>query len=210
MNYVFRLADVGEGIHEAEIVEILVEVGDDVKEDQEIFKVETDKAVVGLPAPVSGKVVEIPNIIGDVVKVGEPLMVFETSDERVEEPAVASPSAAETDEYVPIKKPAAPRRPLATPHTRHLARKLGVEKLHSLYNPDGSFNNLPFNNIVEIPWSAYGIQVETAYKGSNAVTEGSQTKKIVTLDLFAYGKPNTEDGLRGEYIKGYTKNTIIL
>lgn len=127
MSFVFKLADVGEGIHEAEIVDILVEVGDEVKEDQEIFKVETDKAVVGLPSPVSGTVLEIPNIVGDVVKVGEPLMVFETADAGVEEPVAVETQAAEAEEYVPIKKPTAPRRPLATPHTRHLARKLGVD-----------------------------------------------------------------------------------
>ena len=74
MSFVFKLPDVGEGIHEAEIVEILVEVGDEVKEDQEILKIETDKAVVGLPSPATGKISEIPNIVGDVVKVGETLM----------------------------------------------------------------------------------------------------------------------------------------
>ncbi len=128
MSFVFRLADVGEGIHEAEIVEILVEVGDEVKEDQEVFKVETDKAVVGLPAPVSGTVAEIPNIVGDVVKVGEPLMVFQTTDDAsIKEPAIVDVDPQEAEEYAPIKKPTPPRRPLATPHTRHLARKLGVD-----------------------------------------------------------------------------------
>ncbi len=127
MSFVFKLADVGEGIHEAEIVEILVQVGDEVKEDQEIFKVETDKAVVGLPSPVSGTVLEIPNIVGDVVKVGEPLMIFQAKDEPVQEPVLAENQAVEADEYRPIKKSSPPRRPLATPHTRHLARKLGVD-----------------------------------------------------------------------------------
>jgi pyruvate/2-oxoglutarate dehydrogenase complex dihydrolipoamide acyltransferase (E2) component len=58
MREVFRLPDVGEGIAEAEIVEYLVKVGDQVKADQPVVRIETDKAVVELPAPVTGKVVE--------------------------------------------------------------------------------------------------------------------------------------------------------
>ena len=127
MSFVFRLPDVGEGIHEAEIVEILVEIGDEVKEDQEIFKIETDKAVVGLPSPVSGKVVDIPNIVGDVIKVGDPLMTLETENAPVAEPAAKTEAHADAEAYTPIKKPSSPRRPLATPHTRYLARKLRVD-----------------------------------------------------------------------------------
>ncbi len=57
--YEFKLADLGEGMHEAEIVEWLIKVGDTPKLDQTIARVETDKAIVELPAPVSGKVSEI-------------------------------------------------------------------------------------------------------------------------------------------------------
>ncbi|MDW7682384.1 MAG: biotin/lipoyl-containing protein, partial [bacterium] len=69
MRYTFRLPDVGEGIHEAEIVNYEVNVGDMVKADQIIVKVETDKAVVTLPSPVDGKIAEIPNKPGDILSV---------------------------------------------------------------------------------------------------------------------------------------------
>ena len=78
MREVFRLPDVGEGIAEAEIVEYLVKVGDQVKADQPVVRIETDKAVVELPAPVTGKVVEIPNEPGSTVKVGDALLIIET------------------------------------------------------------------------------------------------------------------------------------
>jgi pyruvate dehydrogenase E2 component (dihydrolipoamide acetyltransferase) len=149
MRQVFRLPDVGEGIAEAEIVEYMVNVGDEVKADQPVVRVETDKAVVELPAPVTGTVIEIPHKAGDVVRVGEPLLVIETeagaaqsapSPEATQErrdyteelphlkplPVPPTPVAAE-----PIRPAAAPR-PLATPHTRRLARELGVD-LHELH-----------------------------------------------------------------------------
>src|ERR1017187_4901495 len=76
--YEFKLADLGEGMHEAEIVEWLIKVGDTPKLDQTIARVETDKAIVELPAPVSGKVREIRVKDGEVAKVGDVLVIFET------------------------------------------------------------------------------------------------------------------------------------
>ncbi len=133
MSFVFRLPDVGEGIHEAEIVEILVAVGDAVKEDQDIFKIETDKAVVSLPAPATGKVLEISCKVGDVVEVGDPLIVLATDEQTTETPpkAAATPpekqKAMEQEAAAPAQPLPAHKRALATPHTRQLARKLGVD-----------------------------------------------------------------------------------
>lgn len=142
MRYIFRLPDVGEGIHEAEIVSYEVQVGDMVKTDQVIIKIETDKAVVTLPAPADGKVVEIPYKPGDTVSVGDPIIILETEkvvaeevpEKVVEKPVEVAMPAEVAAPPVPIKRekvlaevPAAPRRVLATPHTRHLARELGVD-----------------------------------------------------------------------------------
>ena len=80
MKKEFKLPDVGEGIAEAEIVEYLVEVGDKVKADQMVVRVETDKAVVELPSPFSGAVAEIPHKPGDTVSVGDTLLVIETEE----------------------------------------------------------------------------------------------------------------------------------
>ena len=140
MRYTFRLPDVGEGIHEAEIVNYEVRVGDEIKADQVIIKVETDKAVVTLPAPANGKVLEIPHEPGDVVVVGDPLIIIDAAGE-VEEEAVTEAAGATKPEPVPEKKKVekekeaavaepqavAQKRVLATPHTRHLARELGVD-----------------------------------------------------------------------------------
>ena len=72
-----KLADLGEGMHEAEVVEWLVNVGDTVKLDQTVVKVETDKAIVEIPAPVAGRVSEIRVPNGQTARVGDVLVVFD-------------------------------------------------------------------------------------------------------------------------------------
>ncbi|MEW6530253.1 MAG: dihydrolipoamide acetyltransferase family protein [Thermodesulfobacteriota bacterium] len=143
MRHVFRLPDVGEGITEAEVVEYLVKVGDQVKADQPVIRVETDKAVVELPAPVTGVVAELPHSPGDTVKVGDALLVIETEEKAVKAPPEKKEKPKEAPKAPPPEKeplrppkvaakeeeaPAEPaRKVLATPHTRRLARELGVD-----------------------------------------------------------------------------------
>ena len=77
MNHEFRLVDIGEGLTEAEIVAWLVAVGDHVVEDQPVVEIETDKAVVEMPAPVTGTVVALGGDVGAVISVGELLLVVD-------------------------------------------------------------------------------------------------------------------------------------
>jgi pyruvate dehydrogenase E2 component (dihydrolipoamide acetyltransferase) len=77
----FELPDVGEGLTEAEVVSWLVEPGDTVSEDQPVAEVETDKAVVEVPAPVDGTVREIRAEEGEMVKVGTVIITFDTAEQ---------------------------------------------------------------------------------------------------------------------------------
>ncbi|MEX2617264.1 MAG: 2-oxo acid dehydrogenase subunit E2 [Alphaproteobacteria bacterium] len=72
----FKLPDPGEGIHEAEILEILVGEGDEVEEGQDVLLVETDKASLELPAPESGVIEKIHVSAGDIATVGDVLITF--------------------------------------------------------------------------------------------------------------------------------------
>ncbi len=74
----FKLPDLGEGIHEAEIIAVKVKEGETVKEDQPILEVETDKAVVEIPCPVAGIVEKVNVKAGQSVKVGMVMMSFAT------------------------------------------------------------------------------------------------------------------------------------
>src|SRR3989344_1548083 len=73
----FKFPDVGEGIVEGEIIEWLVKEGDIVKQDQAIARIETDKAVVDIPSPVEGKIKKINFKKGEIVTVGEVLVVID-------------------------------------------------------------------------------------------------------------------------------------
>ena len=71
MVYEFRFPDVGEGIHEGEIVKWHVKEGDSVKEDQTLAEIETDKAVVEIPSPKTGTIVKLYGKVGEKIKVGD-------------------------------------------------------------------------------------------------------------------------------------------
>jgi pyruvate dehydrogenase E2 component (dihydrolipoamide acetyltransferase) len=127
MSLAFRLPDIGEGVAEAEVVRWLVKQGDEVEENQPVIEVQTDKAVVELPAPASGKMAELKWKEGDVVPVGEVLYVIGTEAGRKQEskevPHQPDDSHTNASPPVPQKK----KRVLAAPSTRRLARELGVD-----------------------------------------------------------------------------------
>src|ERR1700733_6946841 len=76
-RYEFRLADVGEGVAEAEIAAWYVAAGDRVKEDQPLVDVMTDKVTVAITSPVSGVVLTIHGEVGQQVPVGSVLVVLQ-------------------------------------------------------------------------------------------------------------------------------------
>lgn len=93
----FKLPDLGEGIHEAEIISIKVKEGDTVKEDQPLFEVETDKAVVEIPSPYSGKVTKIHVEEGKVVTVGSVMISFDVGGNAADEKSSAKESGAKKE-----------------------------------------------------------------------------------------------------------------
>ncbi|HEX8621798.1 MAG TPA: biotin/lipoyl-containing protein, partial [Allosphingosinicella sp.] len=80
-RFEFKLPDIGEGIAEAEIVAWHVAVGDEVREDQQLADMMTDKATVEMESPVAGKVLELAGEVGDQIPIGSVLVVIETEGE---------------------------------------------------------------------------------------------------------------------------------
>lgn len=80
MAYEFRLPDIGEGIHEGEIVKWFVKAGDTIEEDDVLVEVQNDKAVVEIPSPVSGTVEEVLVEEGTVAVVGDVLVRIDSPD----------------------------------------------------------------------------------------------------------------------------------
>ncbi|MFB3850749.1 MAG: dihydrolipoamide acetyltransferase family protein [Acidobacteriota bacterium] len=137
MAFEFRFPDVGEGIHEGKIVEWLVKEGDYVETDQPFVKVETDKAVVELPAPKKGYVLKIFFEKGATIHVGDVIAVFGEKGESVQTSKTETAKKVEPKKEEKIEEAKLPPkgRVLATPHTRNLARKLGVDL--NLISPTG-------------------------------------------------------------------------
>ena len=77
MAFEFKLPDIGEGVHEGEIVQWLVKPGDSVAEDQPLVEVMTDKVTAEIPSPVSGVLKECRGNAGDVIQVGHVIAVLE-------------------------------------------------------------------------------------------------------------------------------------
>ena len=125
----FKLPDVGEGLRDGEIVKWHVGVGDAVKAHQVIVDVQTDKAIVEIPAPVTGTVVGLGGEAGDVLAVGEILATFEAEGDTGSSVQISSPPA--TNEAVTPAPASGPtrkgKRALASPAVRKRALALGVD-----------------------------------------------------------------------------------
>jgi pyruvate dehydrogenase E2 component (dihydrolipoamide acetyltransferase) len=132
MAKAFKLPDLGEGIHEGEVLAVRVGVGQAVNEGDIILEVETDKAAVEIPSPYTGTVLEIRVKPGETVRVGQVLITFSEPGEQPEpaiEPATAvAREAAVPDSAVAPPTPGPRQGPVpASPATRRLARELGVD-----------------------------------------------------------------------------------
>lgn len=137
MRFEFRLPDVGEGITESELLTWHVAPGQEVREDQVLCEIETDKATVEIPAPCSGRVEQLGAQVGQTIRVGEILAVFDAerppvqqfSGEKHAAPAPApKPAAPPAAPQVAPEPPPAPTGPVrAAPSTRRYAREHGVD-----------------------------------------------------------------------------------
>jgi pyruvate dehydrogenase E2 component (dihydrolipoamide acetyltransferase) len=103
MPFNFVLPDLGEGITEGEIRKWVVKEGDSVEEHQTVLEIETDKAVVEVPSPRKGKVLEIKKKEGEMAQVGETLMTVALEGE--------APARKAAVEEKPAKKPEAEEKP---------------------------------------------------------------------------------------------------
>lgn len=150
----FKMGDPGEGINEAEIVEVHVSPGDEVEEGDLLVTIETDKATNELPSPYSGEVASVEVEAGQIVNVGSVLVTFadgeapEAEEEEAEEAEAAEAAeaeaeaeaeeeeaaeaeeeeAAEAEERAPARVEGREDGPVpASPATRRLARELDVD-----------------------------------------------------------------------------------
>jgi pyruvate dehydrogenase E2 component (dihydrolipoamide acetyltransferase) len=193
----FKFPDLGEGVTEGEIKKWLIKEGDEVKADQSLAEVETDKAVVEMPSPVAGKVLKLYHKEGDTVKVGEVLVTLGAEGEAVPTLSAAPPLEVKEERRrsvsvvgelpegeVLVDSRAMPQaaveegKVLATPAVRKLAKDLGVE----LSNMKGTG---PEGRVTE---------------GDVKTAAGSATRpaprKVAKFDLYGYVDREPMKGIR--------------
>lgn len=122
----FTLPDLGEGLAEAEILEWHVKPGDHVLVDQPMVSVETAKAVVEVPVPVSATVTALHAAVGDIVATGAPLIDFDSGT------VVGTMPSTSEEEFIESATVGRPRtgdgqRIKALPLARALATRLGLD-----------------------------------------------------------------------------------
>ena len=96
--YSFKFADIGEGIHEGKVGEILVKEGDTVKDGTNIIVVETDKVTTEIASPVNGTISKILIKVGDNIHVGQELFLIDTGSGSTAAPAPTAPAVEEKKE----------------------------------------------------------------------------------------------------------------
>lgn len=186
MSVQFKLPDIGEGIHEGEIVKWFVKPGDEINEDDVLAEVQNDKAVVEIPSPVKGKVIELNVNEGEVATVGQTIVTFDApgyenlkfkgddhedkpkEEAKAEEPKVAVTTEASLAELT--------RRVIAMPSVRKYAREKGVD----IRQVAGSGNN---GRVVKSDIDAFvtgGGQAVSEAVSEQAPPQGVEEKAVET------------------------------
>jgi pyruvate dehydrogenase E2 component (dihydrolipoamide acetyltransferase) len=122
----FHFPDLGEGLHEAQVVEWHVAEGDEIAADDPLLSVETDKAVTEVPAPWKGRIAKLCAAVGDTIHVGEEIVRYE-GEEQAMPAAVALKQGAKPAEAPAQRPPAFAKRVRAMPAVRILAAEIGVD-----------------------------------------------------------------------------------
>lgn len=151
-KFEYRFPELGEGLHEGEIIKMHIKAGDKVTDDDIVMEVQNDKAVVEVPCPVNGTVLEVFTKDGQVCRVGEVVAIIDAegdvpeqevhaeahgsqeadaakgSADTTDSPAASSPADAKEGGAAPTSAvPAPDREVLATPSVRKFAREQSVD-----------------------------------------------------------------------------------
>lgn len=119
----FKLPELGENVHQGDLVRLMIEPGANVAEGQPVIELETDKAVVEVPSSVSGKVKDVLVRQGEKIKVGQVIFTVDNgakSVARTPSPAKVEAKSEPAPPPVPPKsvstaRPSEPAKPSPVP-----------------------------------------------------------------------------------------------
>lgn len=215
-----RVPDIGD-FDEVPVIEVMVGPGDEVHTDDPLITMESDKASMDVPAPVSGKITEIKAAVGDKLSQGDLILILEgtpeapaaprpksappepatVQDETPAQPSPASPAAADTQ--TPTRRPSPTasldredripkKKPHSTPSVRRFARALGTD----LDRVTGTGRK---GRILKEDVTRYVKEVMTQ---SAPATGGSGVPQMPVVDFSKYGEVETQPLSRIKKISG--------
>ncbi|SHE21656.1 Dihydrolipoamide acetyltransferase component of pyruvate dehydrogenase complex [Bathymodiolus brooksi thiotrophic gill symbiont] len=185
--------DIGD-FDEVEVIEVLVNTGDELSADDSIITLESDKASMEIPTPLAGKVIDISVSLGDKIKLGDLILNIESTGidtPKKEEPApIATPAPTSTTPRTTTAIAPAPQtldqsvsttpkgNSHASPSIRKLARELGV----NLSNVTGTGQK---NRVTDTDLKGYVKQIITSGGTGNALP------KTPVIDFSKFGETET-------------------
>ena len=189
----FLLPDLGEGITEAQVVRLLVKTGENIKEDQYLMEVETDKAAVEIPSPFAGIAQKIHVTEGETIIVGSVIVTFDDGDGVAAQavPAKSATPRSQSDDQRPATPTAKAPAPAAAapaskrttaaaaPAVRKRAREMGIDL-------DTVIGSGPGGRITR-------EDIERHADGSGAPAAGSATAMPARTATPAVGLPDGKD-----------------
>jgi pyruvate dehydrogenase E2 component (dihydrolipoamide acetyltransferase) len=191
-----RFVDVGEGITEGHIQKWLVKDGDMVKEDAPIFQIETDKAIVNIPAPIDGYV-KIVAKEDSIVHLGDLVALVGTKDEiskgqQLQPSQTASQKKPQQAQQQQATTKSDTKEIIATPYVRKLAKDLSIDiSTVAGTGPNGRILENDVRNIgaktapVQKPVPKYSETLEEQHKSDIERIPMSQTRKAIARNMEA-------------------------
>ena len=199
----FVLPDLGEGLQDAELIAWHVAEGDHVVQDEPLVSVETDKAVVEVPSPQSGRILQLIGKPGERIKVGAPLVIFEEGSHPdtgtvMGELADRSPVAPAT-----TTQTSRSAQPIASPAVRALAREHGIDLTRIRgTGPYGAITRADLEQATSTPLSKDAGPALTGIRRTMAINMARARAGVVpaTLcdeaDIEAWWRPDADVSVR--------------
>ncbi|WP_313237933.1 dihydrolipoamide acetyltransferase family protein [Sporosarcina ureae] len=210
-----KLHDIGEGMTEAEILHYFVKPGDSVIADQALVEVQTDKMVAELPSPATGIVRELLIDTASTVEVGTTILLIEAENRsgRVDQGAATTETApaakVETIKTAPAANIKGPRRIMAAPYTRKIARDNDVDiTLVSGTGPAGRILVQDVFHFIEEVNNQISAAQETAATNTTEPASPSPAAKVASVLTEAETIPFT--GIRKHIAKKMTQSLTTI
>lgn len=190
----FTLPDLGEGIHEGELVKWYVKEGDRISEDDPLCDIETDKAAVTIPSPRAGVVAKLNGEPGDMIVVNSVLLVIDesgTSKSSVEPRSSHEPqNMKESSSNSPGEKTLG-NKAIAAPATRRVAREMKIDI--NLVNGSGPGGRVTREDLELYPGSRTGKSAPEPESIEPETAEGKQVQHKITGTIPFYEAPALPD-----------------